>query len=407
MTYLPFLFVLIKSYRNSKFSLCMLMASLIIAAAGLSAVLVINSSAKQSYSSEQQFLIPNVTYTIVSNSSTLKLTKQDYSDLRLKGFYQLIAVAQIKQHIYKNAQRITQRRIDFTGIDTFSLLTLPSFSSHTPLAKQISPTIERKAEMGVSLDGSKQLIQQLSFSNPTAVLHPQLLSQLEDAKDYNADDTADSQEVELDSNQDIKGSDITVDLADQFTTQSGKALAKLSAFESPALGNDIIMDIAELYRIYPNAELSMLLVVGELTKSQGDALRKLLPDYLQLSNTDAGKQDSELTSSFHLNLMAMALLMFVVCLFIVVNAVNLLLNSRLTWLKICRQLGISRQQLFIVQLVEIVFLTLLACLIGVLLGVEFILSRGRVWQSIFYWLTHASICYLPNGKCVRNFDSVK
>ena len=350
----------------------MLMASLVIAAAGLSAVLVINSSAKQSYSSEQQFLIPNVTYTIVSNSSTLKLTKQDYSDLRLKGFYQLIAVAQIKQHIYKNGRRITQRRIDFTGIDTFSLLTLPSFSSPTPLTKQISPTMEHKAEMGVSLDGSKQLIQQLSFSNPTAVVHPQLLSQLEDAKDYNADDTAGSKEVEVevDSNQDIKGSDINVDLADQFTTQSGKALAKLSAFESPALGNDIIMDIAELYRIYPNAELSMLLVVGELTKNQEYALQKLLPDYLQLSNTDAGQQDSELTSSFHLNLMAMALLMFVVCLFIVVNAINLLLNSRLTWLKVCRQLGISRQQLFIVQLIEIVFLTLLACLVGVLLGVE-------------------------------------
>ena len=124
MAYLPFLFVLLKSYRNSKFSLAMLMASLIIAAAGLSAVLVINSSAKQSYTSEQQFLIPNVSHTIRSNSSTLKLTKQDYSELRMKGFYQLIAVAQTKQHIYRNGQRISQRRIDFTGIDTFSLLTI-------------------------------------------------------------------------------------------------------------------------------------------------------------------------------------------------------------------------------------------------------------------------------------------
>ena len=129
----------------------MLMASLIIAAAGLSAVLVINSSAKQSYSSEQQFLIPNVTHTITSNSSTLKLTKENYSDLRVKGFYQLIAVAQTKQHIYKNGQRITQRRIDFTGIDTFSLLTLPRFSRPVPLAEQVGSTTQHKAEMGRSI----------------------------------------------------------------------------------------------------------------------------------------------------------------------------------------------------------------------------------------------------------------
>jgi putative ABC transport system permease protein len=365
MTYLPFLFVLFKSYRNSKFSLCMLMASLIIAAAGLSAVLVINSSAKQSYSSQQQFLIPNVTHTITSTSSTLKLTKQDYSDLRVKGFYQLIAVAQSKQHIYKNDQRITQRRIEFTGIDTFSLLALPSFSRPIPLAKQTNSATKPKVEMGTASSDPNLLIKQLSFSNPTAILHPQLLKQLEDA---NADDINGGQEA--DSNQAITGSEINADLTDQFTTQHGKALVKLSAFESPALGNDIIMDIAELYRIHPHAELSMLLVVGELTKTQEDALRQLLPDYMQLSNTNAGEQDSELTSSFHLNLMAMALLMFVVCLFIVVNAVNLLLNSRLTWLKVCRQLGISRQQLFSVQLVEIIFLTLIASVIGVLLGIE-------------------------------------
>jgi len=372
MTYLPFLFVLIKSYRNSKFSLCMLMASLIIAAAGLSAVLVINSSAKQSYSSDQQFLIPNVTHTITSTSSTLKLTKKDYSDLRVRGFHQLIALAQSKQHIYKNGQRITQRRIDFTGIDTFSLLTLPSFSRPTSLAKQTSSLTKSKAEMGEH----NLLIKQLSFSSPTAVLHPQLLKQLENA---NADNKTGSQEADSDGG--INGSDINVDLANQFTTQSGKALVKLSAFESPALGNDIIMDIAELYRIHPDAEISMLLVVGELTKTQEDALRQLLPNYMQLSNTNAGEQDSELTSSFHLNLMAMALLMFVVCLFIVVNAVNLLLNSRLTWLKVCRQLGISRKQLFTVQLVETVFLTLIASVIGVLLGVELAILASPTVQA--------------------------
>jgi len=348
----------------------MLMASLIIAAAGLSAVLVINGSAKQSYTSGQQFLVANVTYTIGSNSSKLKLTKEDYADLRLQGFNQLIAVAQTKQHVYKNNQRITQRRIDFTGIDTFALLTLPSFSSPVPLAKQIDTATDSKAEKNIATADANRLIRQLSFSEPTAILHGQLLKRLENAKHNkkNVDESAGIRPT--DSLKDIKSNSRNSDLEHQFTTPSGEPLAKLIAFESAALGNDIIMDIAALYRLYPNAELSMLLVIGELSKNQEDKLRQLLPNYLQLTNTDDGAQDSELTSSFHLNLMAMALLMFVVCLFIVVNAVNLLLNSRLTWLKICRQLGISRQQLFVVQLFEIILLTLLASLIGVLLGIE-------------------------------------
>ncbi len=350
MKYWPFLSVLLKSYRNSKFSLFMLMASLIIAAAGLSAVLVINSSAKQSYSSEQQFLVPNVTQTITSNSSNLKLTKQDYSVLRVKGFSQLIAVAQTKQHIYTNNQaatqasettKVTQRRIDFTGIDTFSLLSLPDFLNPVALSEQSN--VAAKTISSAS-DDSNQLIRQLGFGEPIAILHPQLLEQL-------LGQLPDQQ-------------------LEPFTTEAGTPLPKFNTFESAALGNDIIMDIADLYRLYPNAELSMLLVVGELSKAKQDRLQESLPNHLQLTNAKGAEQDSELTSSFHLNLMAMALLMFVVCLFIVVNAVNLLLNSRLSWLKICRQLGISRLQLFVVQLLEIILLTLLASFIGVVLGIE-------------------------------------
>ena len=338
----------------------MLMASLIIAAAGLCAVLVINSSAKQSYSSQQKYLVPNVTHAISSNSSKLTLTKQDYVALRLKGFHQLIAIAQTRQHLYTNKLSISQRRIDFTGIDTFSLFTLPAFSNPIPLAEQANNAKQSNASSNVQTSEINQLIRQLAFGQPSAILHPQLLEGLIRAQNNNDNEFASSLSADADSA-------FTVS---QFTTKSGKPLPKLITFESATLGNDIIMDIADLYRLYPNAELSMLLFVGELSQRQEDLLKQLLPEHLQLTSTDQGQQDSELTSSFHLNLMAMALLMFVVCLFIVVNAVNLLLNSRLAWLKICRQLGISRQQLFLVQLTEIVLLTFVTSLSGVLLGIE-------------------------------------
>jgi putative ABC transport system permease protein len=355
MKYSPFLSVLLKSYRNSKFSLSMLMASLIIAAAGLCAVLVINSSAKQSYSSQQQYLVPNVTYTIFSNSSSLMLTKQDYAALRIKGFSQLIAVAQTRQHLYINDQSMTKRRIDFTGIDTFSLLALPALSNPVPLADQAK---QLNANLRTQTGETNDIIRQLSFEEPSAILHPQLLERLTRARNDN------------DISNGVSSNAADTSTPGQFTTKLGQAMPKLTAFENAGLGNDIVMDIAELYRLYPAAELSMLLVVGELSQRQKTALEQALPKHLQLTSTDNGQQDSELTSSFHLNLMAMALLMFVVCLFIVVNAVNLLLNSRLSWLKICRQLGIPRPQLFFVQLTEIVLLTFIASFSGVLLGIE-------------------------------------
>jgi putative ABC transport system permease protein len=345
MKHWPFLFVLIKSYRNSKFSLAMLMASLVIAAAGLSAVLVINTSAKQSYSSEQKFIVPNVSFTITSNSSKQKLSKQDYAALRLQGFTQVVAVAQTRAHIWANNERISNRRIDFTGIDTFALLSLAAISKPEPLAKQSDSS---KNVDEPSSQQSNTLIRQMSFSKPSAVAHPQLLEQLNDERD----------------------SKVNSQKATSFTTKTGLPLPTITEFDSPALGNDIIMDIAQLYQLYPSSELSMLLLVGELSNEQQDALKKALPNHLQLIAPSSAEQDSELTKSFHLNLMAMALLMYVVCLFIVVNAVNLLLNSRLTWLKICRQLGISRQQLFIVQLCEIAILTLIASILGVILGLE-------------------------------------
>ncbi|MFT5541397.1 MAG: putative ABC transport system permease protein [Glaciecola sp.] len=350
MKHCPFIFVLINSYRNSKFSLAMLMASLIIAASGLSAVLVINNSAKQSYDNEKQFLIPNINATIVAKTPSKKLTKQDYAALRIQGFNHLVAIAQTRQHVYSNQKKLSKRRIDFTGIDTFSLITLPLFSMPQALSQPqvLSKTTSAEQKNKFNKTEEQQLtdsfLQQLSFNKATAILHPQLLNNLQAAADV-ADGII-------------------------FTTKSERALPELVALEDAALGNDIIMDISQLFRLYPDASLTMLLVVGEISAKQQSALQGALPEHLQFKNTEKTSQNSELTNSFHLNLMAMALLMFVVCLFIVVNAVNLLLNGRLAWLKICRQLGISRLQLFTVQLLEIILLTSLASLVGVFLGIE-------------------------------------
>ena len=98
------------------------MASLIIATCGLSTVLIINASAKQSYSNTDTLLIGNVEYQVIAKSPQTPLTKQDYATLRQHGFDELIAIAQSSTHIFHNSVKLTDRRVVVTGIDTLSLL---------------------------------------------------------------------------------------------------------------------------------------------------------------------------------------------------------------------------------------------------------------------------------------------
>lgn len=338
----PFIGVLFASYRHSKFSLAMLMSSLLIAAAGLSAVLIINDSAKQSYQSNEQFLIANVQNQIVSVDNTKALSRADYASLRRAGFTELVAVAQTRRHIYADGKRLTRRSIDHTGIDTFAL--------YNQLSKPVALSASKEHRLAYEKQDENAVLLALDFGNVgsqnQAIIHPTLL------------DSLSAEAGELSGPRPI------------FTSADGRLLPKLYARKNASLGNDIIMSMAALYGLYPETELSALLLIGDVPTNRLEALRAALPSHLNLQSLNNSEQDSELTSSFHLNLMAMALLMFVVCLFIVVNAINLLMHTRMPWLKICRQLGIGRKQLMLVQLAEVGFLTLIACLIGIILGLE-------------------------------------
>ena len=74
------------------------------------------------------------------------------------------------------------------------------------------------------------------------------------------------------------------------------------------------------------------------------------------------------TRSFHLSLLALSMVMFLVCLFIVVNALNLLLSQRLPLLRTLRQLGLSRRLLFLLQLFELCVYATISTFVGLALG---------------------------------------
>jgi len=344
----PFASVLLNSYRNQLFSLLMLMCSLIIASAGLSAVLVINESAKQSYSTSQQYFVPNVSHHINSNRSQSTITKNEYAKLRRLGFSQLVAVGQFRSHVYIDGERISQRSVDFTGVDTSALLSLPG-SSNTiiPGDNEDTNSSERQfMDNTFALSSSNQM---------QGFLHPTLYQQLLD---------------------EASTSPISIAL----TNADAEPLPSLQPLQASFLGNDIVMDMSVFYAHFEQASISRILVVGELNAEAKDALLAQLPSHLSLVTLD-NNQQGELTQSFHLNLLAMALLMFVVCLFIVLNAAQLLINKRMPWLKVTRQLGISRRSMLLTQLVEMSLLGAVACITGVFLGVQLALLVSPAVQA--------------------------
>jgi putative ABC transport system permease protein len=119
--------MLLQSYRHTKFSLVMLFSALLIATSGLSAVLVINHSAKQSYEQETTYLLPNVSHQIVAKNQHHALSKDDYAALKKLGFDELVAYATSKHPLYQGDKLVNQGRISLTGIDLVSAIPLPTF----------------------------------------------------------------------------------------------------------------------------------------------------------------------------------------------------------------------------------------------------------------------------------------
>jgi putative ABC transport system permease protein len=205
----------------------------------------------------------------------------------------------------------------------------------------------------------------MSFSKPFGIVHPALLNQL-NTKGELGKQPITTNKFSIAS---------TSQIEDDLTNSATRYLPEFVVFEDPSLGNDLITDIGEFFRLFPTGKLSSLLLVSD---AEDDALQFLitaieseLPAHLMLVSLNNNNQQGELTDSFHMNLLAMALLMFVVCLFIVINAVNLLISARMPWFKICRQLGIPRHQIFVSQVSEIVFITFFATCIGIYLSIHF------------------------------------
>lgn len=136
----------------------------------------------------------------------------------------------------------------------------------------------------------------------------------------------------------------------------------------PQLAPDVlVVDIGIAQELLHKPGQISRLLIGK-TRGPVEPLDSVGAGELRLVQPDAETELERLTDSFHLNLTAFGLLSFVVGLFIVNSAVGLAFEQRLPMLRTLRACGASAAMLDAVLVLELVSLSLLAGLAGLVCG---------------------------------------
>lgn len=311
--------LLLRSYRYH-FNRCLIVIlAMLVGVAGLSAVLVLNETAKRSYRDATQPLLSGVTHRIEAKSNT-SLTKKDYAELRRAGLVNLVPVlSQSVAFVASPGEQPQTAR--FIGMDLFAILSLP---------KEFRNGVTDENDNISSFFAN-------TWQQGNLLIHPDFAKELG---------------LSAESKVSPVGSD---------------SAAQIAVVEAQGLGRQIVTDIAMLQALLVTNEISSLFVVNGQNTAH---IQSLLPEHLVLEPINSGEDAAQLTDSFHLNLMAMALLMFVVCMFVAMNALHLLLIKRLPNLKVLRQLGMQVKHIRMAMLLEVTLLSLILTPLGILLGIE-------------------------------------
>lgn len=288
----------VSSYRQSPLKLLFVFFALLSGIVGLSSVMVINETAKQSYAQASQPLFANLSFRL-KPLPRQSIHKQQYAELRRSGL-------QATPIVYQELKLQNGMDIQLLALDVFSL---PMTDGLTMRSQSV--------QQGTLFMGAK-LAEKLSISSGEEVL-----------------------------------------------TDGQEALGIAQTLDS--LGDQpwLLMDVSAYSDVFGVVQIDELWVFGELDDTQLDAVKG---DFL--IEPVLHEDPATLTDSFHLNLLAMGLLMFIVCMFIVLNAFHLMLAERRKNLLIMRQFGISRRTLLRAISIEIILLSLIASALGSWLGIQ-------------------------------------
>lgn len=316
-----------QSYSTSWLRLALLWLAMMIGCLGVSAVLVINQGARQSYVQQGQGLLPQVGYQLVAAPGS-EISKADYAQVRRKGLIEAVALSTFSGQLFNPmGEQLTRQPVNITGFDSLSVL---NYLATQQIEGALHPLQESQSVLRAELARQPQI---KAFVNPD--LYAQLQAQ---------PDTA-------------------------ISTAQGQSLPQLQRVNLATMGNDIFMDIRLFALQFGPTPISDVYLLGDIESERLANIRRLLPAHLTVQTLPGSEKNSGISASFQLNLLAMALLMFVVCLFIVMNACQLLIMQRLPMFKVFRQLGISRLTILSGQLIELLLLASLSAVVGVYLGV--------------------------------------
>lgn len=145
----------------------------------------------------------------------------------------------------------------------------------------------------------------------------------------------------------------------------------------------LVTDLGVWSTIKTNWELSGAFVVSNDSEALAE-IRSALPDHVRLIEPTEQFSATQLSNSFQLNLLAMGLLMFAVCLFIVINATNLLLHKRLHMFVVLRQLGFARNTIVQCLFFEMTLIVILCALVGTHIGYDMVRWLTRELDAVIF-----------------------
>jgi putative ABC transport system permease protein len=136
-------------------------------------------------------------------------------------------------------------------------------------------------------------------------------------------------------------------------------------------GNVALLDIALAWQLFPDIKGFSHLMVSEMSVSEISRLKAALPPYLSIQETWSITEREGFADALHLNLSALAILGFIVSLFIAFQAANQAWTKRRELATQLRLLGIELNTIMKVMLCEALALTLLASMLG--MAIAFVL----------------------------------
>lgn len=137
-----------------------------------------------------------------------------------------------------------------------------------------------------------------------------------------------------------------------------------------AIGEQLLADLSFAQTLLKLPEQLSYIAIIDPSSDELKRIDQLLINGNQLQMHDKGQTIGRLTDSFHLNLQAIAMLAFVVGLFIAYNGLGYSLLKRQQLIIKLLQLGISRKAALQALLVELLLLIIIGSSIGFILGLQ-------------------------------------